>query len=205
MSMDLDWTVSPRTGLGRLVFGMSTAEVEALSGVYGAGTGPIADRIPDDILRDTLEKFGSAMTDEEKQALIAMYAEIGPSAARTIETRGEPGLVLAYEADRLDEIMTAKGHHPLFLDGQDLLSLDGRQALTLLERLNGGPGRYAGTAAMFDELAIAVVGFSDTDGTDVTILAGADDSFRERTVTLRPRPYQPAGEDIDFITHSVRG
>ena len=74
-----DWTVFPRKGLGKLKFGMSPAQVDALSGTYGAITGQGNDRVPDDLLRDTLEKFGHAMSDEEKQELIAVHEANAPS------------------------------------------------------------------------------------------------------------------------------
>lgn len=41
---------------------MSPAQVDALSGTYGVITGQGSDRVPDDLLRDTLEKFGDAMS-----------------------------------------------------------------------------------------------------------------------------------------------
>src|SRR5690349_7006825 len=115
-----DWTVFPRKGLGKLKFGMSAAQVDALSGTYGTVTGRGGDRMADDLLHDTLAKFGEAMSDEEKQALIAVYAEFGPSADSVTETRGNPGLVLGYRADRLVEIMPAKNQRPLVLDGKDI-------------------------------------------------------------------------------------
>jgi len=58
-----DWTVFPGKGLGALEFGMSRVSVDALSDIYGAVTRRGNDRIPDDILRDTLEKFGDGMSE----------------------------------------------------------------------------------------------------------------------------------------------
>ncbi|WP_421988837.1 hypothetical protein [Roseococcus sp.] len=201
-----DWTVFPCKGLGKLKFGMSPAQVDALSDTYGAVTGRGNNRAPDDILRDTLEKFGGAMSEEEKQTLIAVYAESGPSADSVTETRGNPGLVLGYVADRLVEIMPAKKQRPLLLDGKDMLSLSALEALVLLERLNGGPGRYANTGAAFDKLAISVEGVCVTDRVaGVRALDEADERFQGRTVSLRQTPYLPEGEMDQFIVHSVLG
>ncbi|MBF6216247.1 hypothetical protein IU469_32255 [Nocardia puris] len=201
-----DWTVVPGKGLGRLVFGMSPAQVDAMSDAYGVVAGRRDGRVPDDVLRDTLEKFGTGMSDEEKQALMAVHATSGPPADCVIETRSESGIVLGYRSGRLMEIMSADDQHPLFLDGKDVLSLDGLEALALLERLNGGPGRYCGTEGAFDALAISVDGFSVTDrDTGVQPLEGADARFRARTVTLRPEPYRPGAETDRLIVQSVSG
>lgn len=145
MMTEEDRTIRPGEGLGRLRFGMSPAQVDALSDAYGSAKGRRNGRIPDPVLRETLERFGEGMSEEEKQDLIAVYAESGPSADSVTETRGDPGLVLGYRGDRLVEIMSAERHRPLFLDGTDVLSLGTPDALALLERLNGGPGRYDGT------------------------------------------------------------
>ena len=201
-----DWTIAPGKGLGKLAFGMSPAQIDALSGLYGALTGRQQDSIPDAILRDTLEKFGDAMSEEEKQALLALSAQSGPAADSMTETRGQPGLVLGYEADRLARIMPAIGQRPLFLDGQDLFSLSPLDALALLERLNDGPGRYAGTEAAFDTLAMSLDGFCvAAPATGVTPLDETDARYRDRTVTLRPQPYLPEGEMDRFILVSVQG
>lgn len=204
MAAEGDWTVLPGEGLGRLNFGMSPEQVDALSDTYGAVTGRRSDSIPDDILRDTLEKFGDGMSEEDKQALIAAYAESAPPSDSVTETRGNPGLVLRYEADRLVEIMPAKKQRPLYLDGTDLLSLSALEALGLLERLNGGPGRYSGTEAAFDKLAISVEGFCVTDRmASVRTLDETDERFQGRTMTLRSKPYLPKGEMDRFIVDSV--
>jgi hypothetical protein len=206
MAVEKDWTVFPCEGLGKLKFGMSPTQVDALSDTYGAITGRCNDRIPDDILRDTLETFGGGMSNEEKHALIAVYAESGPSADSVTETRGNPGLILRYKADRLVEIMPAEKQRPLFLDGKDIFALRDLEPLALLERLNEGPGRYSDTGAAFDHLAISVDGFCVTDpATGVRILDEADERFQRRTVALRPSPYLPEREMDRFILHSVTG
>jgi hypothetical protein len=185
---DADWTIRPRQGLGRLEFGMSPAQVDALSVTYGTVTGRAADRVPDDILRETLKMFGDALSNDEKQALIAEYADNGPPADSVTETRGD--LVLRYQADRLCEIMPAGQPHPLFLAGRNLFALRGLEPLALLERLNGSPGRYADTEAAFDNLAISVNGFTVRDlAFGVQALDDSDERFRERTATLREVPY----------------
>ena len=206
MAAESDWTVFPRKGLGKLNFGMSPAQVDALSDVYGSATGRKSDRIPDDILRDTLGKFGDGMSEEEKQALIAAYTETGPSADSITEARGNPGLILRYETDQLIEIMPAMMQRPLFLEGKDLFSLDALDVLALMERLNGEPGRYAGTQAAFDRIAISLEGFCVTDRTGgMRALDDADERFSGRTVTLRSEPYLPEGEIDQFIVRSVLG
>ncbi|MBJ7386696.1 MAG: hypothetical protein JHC55_19635 [Mycolicibacterium sp.] len=206
MTVNADWTVFPRVRLGKLEFGMSPAQVDALSDVYGAITGRAHDRIPDDLLHDTLETFGYAMSEEDKQALIAAYADIGPSTDSVTEVRGNPGLVLRYEADRLVEIMPAMKQRPLFVGGSDIFSLRALEPMALLERLNESPGRYADTEAAFDNLAISLQGFCVTDpAAGVRTLDEADERFQERTVTLRPSPYLPEGEMDRFVLHSVTG
>lgn len=88
MAAEADWTIRPREGLGRLTFGMSPAQVDSLSATYGTVTGRGADRVADGMLRETLEMFGDAMSDDEKQAFIAEYADNGPPADSVTETRG---------------------------------------------------------------------------------------------------------------------
>lgn len=206
MAVEADWTVFPCRGLGKLEFGMSPAQVDALSDTYGAVTGRGNDRVSDDLLRDTLEKFGDAMSDEEKQALIAVYVESGPSADSVTETRGNPGLVLRYQDDRLVEIMPAVEQRPLFVDGRDIFALRELDPLALLERLNGGPGRYADTEAAFDNLAISADGFCVTDpAAGVRPLDETDERFEGRTVTLRTEPYLPEDEMDRFTIHRVAG
>lgn len=198
MAAETDWTIRPREGLGRLEFGMSPAQVDSLSATYGAITGRGADRATDDLLRETLEMFGDAMSDDEKRAFIAEYADLGPSADSVTEIRGD--LVLTYEADRLCEIMPAGPRHPMFLDGEDVFALRGLEPLELLERLNGSPGRYADTEAAFDNLAISVVGFGVCDATTgVLALDDTDERFRDRTATLREVPYLPEQEMHRYV------
>jgi len=206
MAAEGDWTILPREGLGKLRFGMSGAQVDAMSDTYGAITGRVNDVIPDAILRDTLEKFGDAMSEEDKKALLEVYAQTAPPSDSVTETRGNPGLVLRYQADRLVEVMVAKKQRPAILDGRDILSMSAIEALALLERLNGGPGRYAGTEAAFDRLAISTDGFCLSGAAaGVRTLDETDERFQGRTVTLRPKPYLPEGEMSKFVSHSVLG
>ena len=202
MAAEADWTIRPREGLGRLEFGMSPAQVDSLSATYGTITGRGADRVADDLLRETLAMFGDAMSDDEKQAFIAAYADNGPPADSVTETRG--ALVLRYEADRLCEIMPAGPRHPLFLDGRDVFALRGLEPLEMLERLNESPGRYADTEAAFDNLAISVNGFSISYSTaGVLALDDSDERFRERTATLREVPYLPEQEMQRYAQYSL--
>ncbi|BBY31796.1 hypothetical protein [Mycolicibacterium sediminis] len=203
MAAETDWTIRPRKGLGRLEFGMSPAQVDALSATYGTITGRGADRVADDLLRETLAMFANAMSDDDKQALVAEYADHGPAADSVTETRGD--LVLRYEGGRLCEIMPAGPRHPLFLDGRDVFALRGLEPLELLERLNEGPGRYADTEAVFDNLAISVNGFGVSDSTTgVLALDDSDPRFQERTAILREVPYLPEQEMHRYVLHSLR-
>jgi hypothetical protein len=119
------------------------------------------------------------------------------------ETRGNPGPILGYQAERLAEIMPAQNQRPLFL-GKDILSLGALGALALLERLDGGPARYAATEAAFDNLAMSVDGFCIAEPiTGVRMLDEADERFAGRTVTLRAEPYLPVGKMDRFVVHSV--
>lgn len=171
--------------------------------MYGTVAGRGADRIADDMLRETLEMFGDAVSDHEKQALIAAYADNGPPADSVTETRGD--LVLRYEADRLCEIMPAGPRHPLFLDGRDVFALRNLEPLELLELVNESPGRYADTEAAFDNLAISVNGFGVSDSTTgVLALDDSDERFRERTVTLREVPYLAEQDSHRYVLHSLR-
>ena len=181
---------------------MSPAQVDSLSATYGTVTGRGADRVADDMLRETLAMFGDAMSDDEKQAFIAEYADNGPPAVSVTETRG--ALVLRFEADRLCEIMPAGPRHPLFLDGRDVFALRGLEPLEMLERLNESPGRYADTEAAFDNLAISVNGFSISYSTaGVLALDDSDERFRERTATLREVPYLSEQEMQRYAQYSL--
>ncbi|MEV7694582.1 hypothetical protein AB0N73_14755 [Microbacterium sp. NPDC089189] len=192
-----DWTLRPRVGLGRLVFGMSAAEVDALSDVYGTVTARGNDRAADALLLETLEMFGGAMSSEEKAALVAAYAENGPDADAVTETRDESGLVLSYAGDRLVGIMSPLADRPLLIDGHDLRALSARDALALLERLNGGPGRYADTETAFDALALSVDGFSVVDRyRRVRTIDPTDERFARRTATVLPHPAPPADAEL---------
>ena len=79
-SVSSDWLVHPRKALGALQFGMSAAQVDALSATYGEVTTRMDDTISDDMLRDTLETFGDGLSAAEKQELIAAYAEVARGA-----------------------------------------------------------------------------------------------------------------------------
>lgn len=89
MTSDADWTIRPRVGLGRIEFGMSPAQVDALSATYGVISGRGADRVADDVLRETLAMFGDAMSEDE-QAFIAEYTGSGPSADSVTRNAGRP-------------------------------------------------------------------------------------------------------------------
>lgn len=198
-----DWALVPGKGLGGLEFGMSPSQVDALAEVYGPLESRMGDGLTDDLLHETLQLFGDGLSDQEKQDLIAAYAEHGPSSQSVTETRKGSGLILTYMTDRLTEIMVP-ATSPVMLAGADLLSLGPAQALALLERLNGAPGRYADTEAAFDALALSVDGFCVTDrAAGVQILDAADERFRARTIVARSTPYLPEDERERFRIYSV--
>ncbi|AQA03920.1 hypothetical protein BVC93_17460 [Mycobacterium sp. MS1601] len=198
-----DWTLVPGKGLGRLELGMSPSQVDALADVYGPLESRMGDGVTDDLLRETLQLFGDGLSDQEKQDLIAAYAEHGPSSQSVTETRKDSGLILTYLADRLAEIMVSP-KCLVMLDGVDLLSLGPAEALALLERLNGAPGRYADTEAAFDALALSVDGFCVTDRVaGVRIVDATDERFEARTVVARSTPYLPEHERGRFRSYSV--
>jgi hypothetical protein len=106
MTVDPNWRLDPRIGLGQLKFGMQPQQVDALASIYGSSKSRMDDRIPDDILQSTLADLGEGLTDEEKQEIIAAYQAAGPSATSQTEIRGEVEyLVLGYEDGRLVEIL----------------------------------------------------------------------------------------------------
>ena len=196
-----DWTAHPRQGLGRLEFGMSTQQVQALTEVYGAALSQTVERIPGATLLETLAMFGDAMSAAEKAELMAVYAELAPAGDAVSEVR-DCGLVLGYEADALSQI-SVPATMPLLLDEHDLFSVNAMDAPMLLERLNDAPGRYASDEAAFDNLAISVTGFCEVSDDAVRALTAADETFGQRTVTLRAVAYHPENEAGRFITHRL--
>jgi hypothetical protein len=145
--------ISPRSGLGRLRFGELKAAADTREGIYGAVTRQASDRIPDSTLQDTLAQFGSDLSDEEKQALLALYAESGPDASSVTEVRGDHGLVLRYEQDRLVEITLSPDHSLANLAGKGVFLLPAKDVATA-ESLSKIPGLYHGTTAAFLNLGL---------------------------------------------------
>lgn len=98
------WRIMPKIGLGKLRFGMSRAEVDRFSSVYGTSKGISSDQIPDDILQSTLAQLGEGLTAEEKQEILSLYQESGPTGETEVRGENSP-LVLTYDSDRLVEVL----------------------------------------------------------------------------------------------------
>ncbi|MFW8588275.1 hypothetical protein ACOJBM_35960 [Rhizobium beringeri] len=106
MNESQHWRIEPKIGLGKLRFGMSRSQVDRFSSIYGTSKGISSDKIPDDILQSTLAELGEGLIAEEKQEILSVYQESGPTAAGETEVRGDNNpLVLTYDSDRLVEIL----------------------------------------------------------------------------------------------------
>lgn len=117
MDENRNWRLEPKVGLGELKFGMSRSQVDRFTSIYGASKGGAADRIPDDILHDTLAELGEGLTEEEKQEILEAYQESGPSSAAETEVRGDKDrLVLTYQSDHLVEILADRSTRLLKFD-----------------------------------------------------------------------------------------
>jgi hypothetical protein len=201
---DNNWQVKVKIGLGQLRFGDSQDNVDKFSGIYGASIRRGADRIPDTIMQDTLSQFGEGLSEEEKQQILDLYAEHGPSESSVTEVRGDQGLILTYEADRLVAVMIGRGHAEANIDGQQIFLMNGRDMLALAESLNKEPGRYRSTQAAFDNIALSLDGFSFVDKQGaVQLMAETDERFEGRTLEIREKPYMPAEEMDQFVVHSI--
>jgi hypothetical protein len=183
-----NWEILARSGLGQLKFGDSRAAVDALEDVYGAVTRQASDRIPDSTLQDTLAQFGSDLIDEEKQALLALYAESGPDASSVTEVHGDHGLVLRYEQDRLVEITLSTDHSLSNLSGKNVFLLSAREVLATAESLNKTPGLYHGATAAFPSLGLIFEGFSLTGRQSAPkLLDSSDERFIGRSIGVFER------------------
>ncbi len=164
------------------------------------------DRVPDDLLRDTLEKFGDAMSEEEKQALITVYAESGPSADSVTETRGNPGLVLGYR-------LTASSRSCLQRISAHWFSTARTSCRSAdWSRWRCWSGSMAALAATPEPRRRSttspsrrMASVSPTGQAGVRALDNSDERFVGRTVTLRPGPYLPEGEMDRFIYRTCAG
>lgn len=182
------WRISPRSGLGQLRFGEPKAAADTREGIYGAVTRQASDRIPDYTLQDTLAQFGSDLSDEEKQALLALYAESGPDASSVTEVRGDHGLVLRYEQDRLVEITLSPDHSLANLAGKGVFLLPAKDVLATAESLNKTPGFYHGTTAAFLSLGLIFEGFCLTGRQSAPkLLDSSDDRFTGRSIGIFER------------------
>lgn len=177
------WEILPRAGVGDLKFGATQSSVDSHARAYGNIVRSGSDRIPDSILQDTLAQFGDSLSESEKQELIELYSASGPDSTSITEVRGDRGLVLRYEKDRLVEIILSVDHKLANLGGVDVFAHPSERVLSQAEQMNGVPGRYSGTSAIFDSIGIVFEGFCVTNkGSKPKPLNGRDDRFMSRTI-----------------------
>lgn len=177
------WEILPRVGVGDLKFGATQSAAESHAGAYGKVVRSGSDRIPDSILQDTLAQFGDSLSESEKQELIKLYSASGPDSTSITEVRGDHGLVLRYEKDRLVEIILSVDHKLANLEGVDVFARPSERVLSQAEQMNGVPGRYSGNSAIFDSIGIVFEGFCVTNkGLKPKPLNGRDDRFTSRTI-----------------------
>jgi hypothetical protein len=130
MSDEENWRIKPLKGLGQLEFGMTPQQVDKFGSIYGAATFRGPDRASDDLVKETLEKFGSGLSEEEKKELLTLYQEKGPPADSISETRGsDQRLMLSYKADRLVEIMAVRDTTKLNYDGISVFEANPRDLI----------------------------------------------------------------------------
>ncbi|ONG58297.1 hypothetical protein BKE38_02915 [Pseudoroseomonas deserti] len=135
--MDDSWEVRPRTGIGRLQFGMTRAEVASLAGQLGpityendlgAGMGDIAA---------LLQPFGAWISDEDVAATKAAMAEVAHVQQGMVQEHRGCGLMLTFQDDALAEIMAPCDGPPIHLGGVALFEAPRIEAVAALSRALG--------------------------------------------------------------------
>jgi hypothetical protein len=179
---DDDWLFQPKRGVGRLLFGSSPAEVEALSDVYGVAEQAASDRISDTILEDTL--LEGDLTDEERAEILALYGDLGPSGSSITETRCSGGLVLRYEADELIEILVQPKVAPIRLGvGCTVAATPALEVAQSAQVMGGQAGYFENTTAWFPQIGLIMEGFLMTrNGVPVPIDGGRE--FGSRSLLI---------------------
>lgn len=201
--MNPDWLVVPHTGIGRLVFGLTPAEVAAAAvPVYGTPT-PLMRGA--DAAADTaalIAELGSTLSAADISAMKQAVRDLAGLDRQNLEKDRTP-ILLEYRDGRLDGVTVEARHAETQFRNERIFSLDAREVLRLFERANGAPGRFRSTEAAFDNLAVSLFAFSRVSPHGkVQVLREDDPDFAGRSVTLRREPYRPANEMDQFVTAS---
>ncbi|WP_245259464.1 hypothetical protein [Methylobacterium sp. 10] len=201
--MNPDWRAVPHTGIGRLVFGLTPAEVAAAADpVYGVPTPIIRGA---EAAADTdamIAGYGASLSAADIAAMRQAARELAAMDRQNLEKDRIP-ILLEYRDGRLDGVTVEARHAGTHFRNERVFSRDAREVLRLFERANGAPGRFRSTEAAFDTLAVSLFAFSrvSPDG-KVQVVRDDDPDFAERSVTLRRAPYRPANEMDQFVTAS---
>ena len=203
--MDQEWTLVPKDGLTQLKFGMSVSDAAKLSEIYGAveaaSTNPITPGVADDN-DDFLSKYFS---DDELAKDKDHVDDSADDATVVTQTLAGSSLVLDYLNGRLESIIASEQADQINLSGERIFQMESDKLLRLLESANGSPGRYDSTGAAFDNIAMYLDGFTETNSDGkVIILTRSDDRFESRTITARHERYQindflPEGKIQSFL------
>lgn len=203
--MDQEWTLVPKVGLTQLKFGMSVSDVAKLSKIYGAVEAESTYQIPPGVADDNDDFLGKYFSDDELARDKGYIDEFAVEAMAFTQTLAGSSLVLDYLNGRLSAIIASGQADQINVRDELIFQMESDKLLKLLESENGSPGRYHSTGTAFDNIAIYLDGFTETnsDG-EVIILTRSDDRFESRTVTARHEPYQindflPEGKTHSFL------
>ena len=198
--MQMQWQIKPKQGLGDLVFGLTAEEVAALAPVYGTPSPFMTHHHMVETIETTITELGPALSAEDAAALRRAAAQQARLGTQTLHGAGPT--LLEYDDGRLSGVAVEPKCGPAHFEGQAVFKMSARDVLALFERANGAPGRCRSTEAAFDNLAVSLYCFSSRDARGVRVMADGDLDFRQRSVTVRAAPYQPADEMDQFVTHS---
>ncbi|WP_227439856.1 hypothetical protein [Methylobacterium sp. W2] len=202
-NMNPDWRVEPHLGIGRLVFGLTSAEVAAVADpVYGVPTPLIGGA---EAAADTdamIAGLGASLSAADVSAMRQAARDLAAMDRQNLEKDRTP-ILLEYRDGRLDGVTVEARHAGTHFRNERVFSLTAREVLRLFERANGAPGRFRSNEAAFDTLAVSLFAFSrvSPDG-KVQVVRDDDPDFAGRSVTLRRTPYRPANEMDQFVTAS---
>ena len=197
-----NWTIFPKQGLGSIRFGMRSSEIDRLSDTYGKKEKSADARIPDSILQETLDKFGSALTDEQRAGLLELYREQGPAESLANESRNNGALTFEFDSDRLVAATILPRLTELNLEGQRLFEVPPIEVMKLLERLNGEPGLFIANSAFFDKILVYVDGFTEVAEGKSILVFGKPDSDKDASIMIRRHSYFPNDVSPQLIAHS---
>lgn len=203
--MQDEWKIHPRIGLGRIKFGMTESDVNALSATYGEIESERRMDMPQSVIDDTLAMFGDSISEADKQAFLQGIRETYTGNLVQVRKSGKAHLILEFDQDGLVAIQADSFCNGLCLEDLHIFRSDPKTVLEAMENKNGQPGRFRATEAAFDVLAISLDSFCvlDTTGT-VLVLPLTDDRFARRSLTLRRDAYIPKGEMEEFVSVSFR-